>query len=54
LVNAVDLFGDRQGIRGLGMGGGVADLVDVRLGFEVLDANVGDILLRSDAANIRE
>lgn len=54
LVNTIDLLCDDQGIRGLGVSGRVADLVDVGLGLEVLDANIGDVLLKLVATNARQ
>lgn len=36
------------------MSGRVADLVDVGLGLEVLDANIGDVLLKLVATNARQ
>ena len=53
LINAINLFCDGQGIRGLGVSGCVADFVHIGFGLEVLNSNVGDVLLKSDAANAR-
>jgi hypothetical protein len=44
LVNTISFLGDGESGGGFGMGGGVEGLVDVGLGFEVLNADIGDVL----------
>jgi hypothetical protein len=44
LIDTIGFLGDGESGGGFGMGGGVEGLVDVGLGLEVLDANIGDVL----------
>lgn len=47
LVDTVGLFGDGQRRGRFSVCAGIAGLVDVGLGLEVLDADIGDVLTRS-------